>query len=119
MCGAKSSRFLLVLALLLSGCWPLPADYVITEAELTALESILTRQEATIETLQSELKLSESIESQLLSTLKQSDETIEKLERSLHQSGKEAKLRTLRTGIISATVGIVIGFVTGQAITTF
>ena len=116
MCGVKSSRFLLALALLLSGCWPAPADYTITEEELTALESILTRQENTIETLQSELKLSESIQSQLLATLNQSKTTIEKLEQSLKAYEREVKTMTIRTAIVSAGTGIITGYVIARVL---
>ena len=116
MCGLKLSRFLSALVLLSLLPLPLSADYTITEEELTALESILTRQEATIETLQSKLKLSESIQNQLLSTLNQSETTIEKLKQSLTAYEREVRTKTVRTTIVSAGAGIITGYVIGRVL---
>ncbi len=106
----NSKRFLvaLLLALLLSPPLSSEAVYEITETELTALESILSRQEQTIAQLKEELTLSDSISQQLQNTLQTQETTIE----MLRTSSQEYERAVLRSSLVWGSVGFIAGMIT-------
>lgn len=106
----NSKRFLvaLLLALLLSPPLSSEAVYEITETELTALESILSRQEQTIAQLKEELTLSDSISQQLQNTLQTQETTIE----MLRTSSQEYERAVLRSSLAWGSVGLIAGMIT-------
>ena len=122
MCGKRLNRTLLALALLLlplsglysDAIWPAeePA-YTITESELTELETILTRQKATIESLQQWLTISRSTIDELQTRLNRQHETLTALSVSFSEYERAVRLATIRNVTISVTVGAAVGLITG------
>jgi len=114
MCLKKLSPLLLLfLVFLLSLPRLCLADevYEITEAELTELETILSRQSETIEMQKNELnELSIELDG-LSNTISQQQTTISELETYLQQSESEAMAQQIRTGAISFGAGVIVSIV--------
>jgi len=106
MCGIKSKAGWAISVLLLALSSPIysDADYEITEAELTELETILTEQSETIE--QQRMRLMT-----LSTTIEKQQQTIDELQKSFGEYESAEMARQLRTATISFSVGVGVGAV--------
>lgn len=120
ICGKRLSRTLLVLSLLLLPLSPIFSDdegFLITEAELSELETILNRQATTIEELQRRLSEQETRLQRLLriterqvDLLSQQATTISELGNSFSEYETEVQQNQLRT--IATSSGITLAIIT-------